>query len=683
MISQIIPIAKPLIGEEEKKAVIEVLSSGMLAQGKIVAAFEEAFAEFIGVKHAIATSNGTTALHAALLGLGIGHGDEVITTAFSFIATANAIKMCGATPVFVDIDERTFNIDPLLIERAITPRTKAILPVHLFGLPAEMGKIMDIAKKYNLLVVEDACQAHGAEYKRRKVGSFGIGCFSFYPTKNMTTSEGGMVTTNDDIIAARIRLLISHGSSKKYNHDFIGYNYRMTDVAAAIGLEQLRKLTAFNLQRVHNALFYDSSLRELSEITLPTKNDGHVYHQYSILVKQRDYFQKYLADRRIESVAYYPIPIHKQAAYKEYEQESFPVAERIATTILSLPIGPYLTEDDRQYVVRAIRDFFEKYLPDNPYFSYRDDASEQNKISRLNGRVKIMDKEKVELVLGRKEYNELVLLDINSLKNERILITGANGSIGTSLLKRLQGFNILSQDAKIDFLSTDIEGNHTYMNVTDFNNVFAVVNKYHPTIIVNIAGAKHAPEGEHETWKTLSINTIGTKNLIDCAPKDCRIILASTCKSANPEIVYGASKLIAERMTLNSGGSVARYFNVVESSGNVFEIWRSLPENEPIRVAPTCQRHFISLDEAAGLILYTMMAKPGRYIVNSGHLLKMGDVAERLYPHREKIIISPRRGDRLTEKFLASSEDIESYHLGTSVIKVKNIHDKGSDDDHK
>lgn len=677
MEEHMIPIAKPLVGEEEKNAVLGVLSSGILAQGEKVAAFEKAFAEFIGVKHAIATCNGTAALHAALLAHGIGAGDEVITTPFTFVATANAIKMCGALPVFVDIDEKTFNIDPALIEQAITSRTKAILPVHLFGLPADMERIMDIATKHRLDVVEDACQAHGAEHKRQKVGSFGTGCFSFYATKNMTTGEGGMITTNNDVVAAKVRLLITHGSSKKYNHDFVGYNYRMTDIAAAIGLEQLKKISAFNTQRRDNAIFYTCSLKELSEITLPIKDDGHVYHQYSILVRQREDLQKYLADRKTESVVYYPIPIHKQAAYKEYGQQSFPITEKVAGTILSLPIGPYLTKDNRQHIVIVVKDFLERYSRKEQMDLSWKDTSEQKKISRINGRAEIMDKERVELVLGRKEYPELLFLDISALKNEKILITGANGSIGTALLKRLQEFNQSSQDTKIDFLSTDIEGEHTYMNVTDFNNVFAVINKYHPTIIVNIAGAKHAPEGEHETWKTLSINTLGTKNLIDCAPRDCRFILASTCKSANPEIVYGASKLIAERMTLNAGGSVARYFNVVESSGNVFEIWNNSPPEEPIKVAPTCQRHFISLNEATGLILYSIMAKPGRYIVNSGHLMKMGDVVERLYPAREKTIISPRRGDRLTEKFLASSEDIESYHLGTSVIKVKNIHDKG------
>lgn len=493
-----------------------------------------------------------------------------------------------------------------------------------------------------------------------------------------------MITTNSDDIARKVRSLIAHGSSKKYYHYSIGYNYRMTDIAAALGIEQLTKLLLFNKSRVNNASFYTTSLKDLMEITLPSGGGAgstHVYHQYSVLVENRDEFQRFLAENGIESVVYYPVPIHKQAAYNSYGHFFFPVAEATAAKIIALPVAPHLTEHDIRTIITVVRSFFngcqinsKDKSPAEVHFGVSRIYASSSLIPADD--VHIMNKEKVELVLGRKEYQELVQLDLTSLKTERILVTGANGSIGTALIRRLEEFSIKNKPDAIDFLSTDIEGNHTYMNVTDFNNVFAVVNKYHPTVIVNIAGAKHAPEGEHETWKTLSINTIGTKNLIDCAPRDCRIILASTCKSANPEIVYGASKLIAERMTLNAGGSIARYFNVVESSGNVFEIWSRVQENEPIKVAPTCQRHFISLNEATGLILYTMITRSGRYIVNSGHLLKMGDVADRLYPHREKIIISPRRGDRLTEKFLASSEDIESYHLGTSVIKVKNIHDK-------
>jgi FlaA1/EpsC-like NDP-sugar epimerase len=277
----------------------------------------------------------------------------------------------------------------------------------------------------------------------------------------------------------------------------------------------------------------------------------------------------------------------------------------------------------------------------------------------------------VEKVLGRKQHKELLNIEnVDNLVGKKILITGANGSIGTVLCKRLDQLGI-------SYLATDIEGNLEYLDITDFHQVFSIVNKYQPDFIVNIAGAKHAPDGEHETWKTLSINTIGTKNLIDCAPMECSIILTSTCKSCNPEIVYGSSKLIAERMIMNSGGSVARFFNVVESSGNVFEIWDQVPESLPIKVAPTCERHFISVGEATGLILYAMNEnKNKRYIVNSGHLRLMKDVAEDLYPQREKIIIEPRRGDRLTERFMSTSESIKKYHLNNSIIELKSIHDK-------
>lgn len=361
MVSPLIPLAKPLIGDEEKRAVLEVLSSGMLAQGEKVAAFERAFAEFIGVKHAIATSNGTTALHAALLGLGIGPGDEVITTPFSFIATANAIKMCGATPVFVDIDEKTFNIDPSLIEKAITPRTKAILPVHLFGLPAEMGAIEKIAERYKLHIVEDACQAHDAEYHSRKIGSFGVGCFSFYGTKNMTTGEGGMITTDDDVLARELRKIISHGSEIKYVHSSLGYNYRMTDVAAAIGIEQLKKLQQFTHARRANARRLTAVLSYLKGIVVPADLQGHVFHQYTLRITPhfpvvRQKLIEQLSARGIGSAVFYPIPIHQQEAYAEQNHLSFPVAERAAREVLSLPVHPGVTEKD----ILAIGNAFEE-----------------------------------------------------------------------------------------------------------------------------------------------------------------------------------------------------------------------------------------------------------------------------------------------------------------------------------
>lgn len=277
----------------------------------------------------------------------------------------------------------------------------------------------------------------------------------------------------------------------------------------------------------------------------------------------------------------------------------------------------------------------------------------------------------VEKILGRKQFKELLDQDLNPLKESSVLITGSEGSIGRKLSKILL-------DSGIQVFCSDIIGDTEYIDVTDQKNVIKKLNELNPDIVVHLAGAKHAPVGEHETWETLNINTLGTKNILESLPSNSKLILASTCKSANPEIVYGASKLIAERMVLNEGGSVSRFFNVIETQGNVFDIWKALPENEPINVAESCERHFISLDEATGLLLFTMMAEPGRYIINSGPLLKMGEVANRLYPDRDKNVIAPRRGDRLSEKFLATSESVDSYFLDTKVIKVKNIHDKSN-----
>ena len=356
-----IPIAKPLLGEEEKRAVLDVLNSGIIAQGPKVEEFEKRFAEFVGVKHAIATSNGTTALHAILLARGIGDGDEVITTPFTFIATANAIRMTGAVPVFVDIEEESFNINPDLIEKAITSRTKAIMPVHLYGRAANMDRIMEIASRHNLLVIEDACQAHGTEFAGRKVGSFGEGCFSFYPTKNMTTSEGGMITTNNDRLAKKIRMLINHGSEKKYYHDFVGYNYRMTDLAAAIGLEQLKKLSFFNARRKYNAAYLSEGLGKVSGIIGPEIVDGHVFHQYTLRITPdfplgRDKVLDMLKAKGIGSAVFYPVPIHKQKAYREHHSQSFPMAEALAQQVISLPVHPGLTKADLQHIMHAFKE---------------------------------------------------------------------------------------------------------------------------------------------------------------------------------------------------------------------------------------------------------------------------------------------------------------------------------------
>jgi len=277
--------------------------------------------------------------------------------------------------------------------------------------------------------------------------------------------------------------------------------------------------------------------------------------------------------------------------------------------------------------------------------------------------------QQLEDILGRKQYSKITNLDTSFLDGKKVLITGANGSIGNRLVDKLKS------NEKIKLLATDIFGDFEFLDVTDNENVRNTVKKFDPDYLINLAGAKHAPEGEVDTLRTFSINTLGTTYLLDSINKKTKFLLTSTCKSANPEIVYGASKLIAERMVLNRQGSVARFFNVVETSGNVFEIWDNIPANEPIDLAPTCERHFISLDESVGLIIFCLDNEPGRYIVNSGPLVKMSDVAERLYPDRKINIIAPRRGDRLTEKFLATSESIDSYCLDTEVIKVKNLHD--------
>lgn len=347
-----IPIAKPLIGPEEKEAVLNVLASGQLAQGEIVAEFERKFAEYLGVKHAVATFNGTTALQASLLALNLSPGDEIITTPFTFIATANAIKMAGAKPVFVDVEEDSFNLDPELIAAAITEKTTAILPVHLFGLPAKIGKIKAIAERCNLKVIEDSCQAHGAEIQGKKVGGLGhVGCFSFYPTKNMTTGEGGMITTNDESVAAKVRKIINHGSSQKYFHDFCGYNFRMTNLQAALGIEQLKKLPDFNQKREKNAFFLNQQLKDIKGVILPKWVPGRVFHQYTIRITEkfkfsRDDFSQILTKNGIGNSIFYPLPVHLQRAYSEYNQLSFPLAEKLAQQVLSLPVHPSLSLQD-------------------------------------------------------------------------------------------------------------------------------------------------------------------------------------------------------------------------------------------------------------------------------------------------------------------------------------------------
>lgn len=355
-----IHMAKPQMGAEEKQAVLEVLDSGIIAQGPRVKAFEEGFAQMCGVKHAVATSSGTTALHVAMLAHGIGEGDEVITSAFTFIASANSVLYAGARPVFVDIDPRTFNLDVNQIEAAITPRTKAILPVHLYGLACDMDPIMNLAEKHGLAVIEDACQSHGAEYKGRKVGSFGTGTFSLYPTKNITSGEGGMITTNDAAIDEKCRVLRQHGMRVRYYHDELGFNFRMTDIHAAIGLAQLQKLEQFNAKRRANAKFLSENLKGVVTPHVP-EGYAHVFHQYTIRVPdgKRDALRAHLQEKGVGSEVYYPVPIHKQNFYvKElgYNQ-TLPETEKAATEVLSLPVHAGLTPSDLEVIVSAVNEF--------------------------------------------------------------------------------------------------------------------------------------------------------------------------------------------------------------------------------------------------------------------------------------------------------------------------------------
>ncbi len=354
-----ISIAKPQLGQEEKAAVMAVLDSGMLAQGKRVAEFEARFAELCGVNHAVAVASGTAALWLSLMAHGIGAGDEVITTPFSFIASANCVLYVGARPVFVDVEPDTCLIDASAIEHKITERTRAILPVHLYGQPCDMADIADIANRHNLIVIEDACQAHGATYKGQPVGSFGTACFSFYPTKNMTTGEGGIITTNDGTLAERLRLLRNHGQSQRYRHDVLGYHCRTTDIQAAIGLVQLEKLEAWNETRIANAAYLSERLQGVqTPVACPGR--GHVYHQYTIRVPdRREALQEHLRQQGIGTAIHYPLPIHHQPLYRSLGyDDDLPQAEVAGREVLSLPIHPAVSLSDLDRIVDGVNGFF-------------------------------------------------------------------------------------------------------------------------------------------------------------------------------------------------------------------------------------------------------------------------------------------------------------------------------------
>jgi perosamine synthetase len=357
-----IPIASPLINTEEVNRAVEVLRSGIIAMGSKVKEFEGSFSKYTGVRTAISVSNGTVALWLALEAHGIGQGDEVVTTPFTFIATANSILFCGAKPVFADIDERTYNISPEEVVEKITSKTRAIIGVHLYGQSFDLKSIIEICEDNNLILIEDAAQAHGAEFDGRKVGSFGTGCFSFYPTKNMTTGEGGIITTDDERIAEKIRLLRNHGEQGKYNHVMLGYNMRMTDIQAAIGIEQLKKLDEMNEKRRRNAEYFDRNIKAKGIVKpFVDGNVKHVYHQYVLRIEDetgmtRDEFAEYLTSKGVGNAVHYPLPVYLQPFYRKlgFEKGLCPIVEEIARKVISIPVHPKLSEEELKYIVDVI-----------------------------------------------------------------------------------------------------------------------------------------------------------------------------------------------------------------------------------------------------------------------------------------------------------------------------------------
>ena len=352
-----IPISSPFVGDEEKRAVLEVLDSGMLAQGPRVARLEAAFAHLVGVPYAVATSSGTAALHLSLLAHGIGPGDEVITSAFTFIASANSVLLAGAKPVFADVDPNTFNLDPASVRAAIGPRTKAIMPVHLYGYACDMDSLRGLARDHGLIVIEDCAQAIGATFRGQHVGSFGTGAFSLYATKNVMCGEGGMITTSDRSVAEKARLLRNHGAVDPYKYAMVGFNYRMSEIGAALGLVQLSRLAEFTRRRCDNAAVLTSSL---TTVVTPrvTSGYGHAWHQYTVRVyepKSRDSMVRRLAEVGIGTGIFYPQAAHQfdfmRAAAGQFV---LPVTERLVNEVLSLPVHPRVSPTDLDRIVQEV-----------------------------------------------------------------------------------------------------------------------------------------------------------------------------------------------------------------------------------------------------------------------------------------------------------------------------------------
>ncbi|MGQ0534588.1 MAG: DegT/DnrJ/EryC1/StrS family aminotransferase [Methanobacteriota archaeon] len=361
-----VPLTRPAMDKEMVEAAVQALQNERLVMGESVLKFEEAFARYCGAKYGVSVSSGTHALHFAFEALGIKGTDEVVTSPTSFVASANTVMHARATPTFCDIDRATWNLDPAKLSARLTSRTKAVLPVHIFGRPADVPKIRELCDKKGIVVVEDACQAHGAEVGGKRAGALGkVGCFSFYPTKNMTVGgDGGMVTTDDEKLATDIRKLRDCGRMSRYEHDVLGYTARLNTVNAAIGLVQLKRLPAWTEARIKVADRYRRRLSDVRGVTLPapdppgTKN---VYHLFSVRVSRRDEAAKFLGERGIETGNHYPIPIHLQPLYRRLfgtKEGTFPEAEAHAKEALSLPIYPGMPEAEQDHVVASLRAFF-------------------------------------------------------------------------------------------------------------------------------------------------------------------------------------------------------------------------------------------------------------------------------------------------------------------------------------
>ncbi len=351
--------------EEIHQALEQVMSSSRFILGDNVKKLERDIADYSQVAYGIGVANGSDALHISLLACGIEAGDEVITTPFTFFATAGSIARIGAKPVFVDISPKTFNIDPTLIEEKITDKTKAIIPVHLYGQAVDMDPIREIAQKHHLLIIEDAAQAIGAEYKGERVGELGdMACFSFFPTKNLGAyGDAGMIVTNNEELAEKIRVIRVHGSKPKYYHHVLGYNSRLDEMQAAILNVKFPHLNEWSELRRKNAAFYSQLLADIDEVITPyeVENSYHIYHQYTIRVKERDQLQAYLKEQGVQTMIYYPMPLHVQPVFSDlgYKEGDFPESEQAAKEALSLPMFPELKKEQQEYIVDKIRDFIE------------------------------------------------------------------------------------------------------------------------------------------------------------------------------------------------------------------------------------------------------------------------------------------------------------------------------------